>query len=220
YNRLFNSINKERYDGSLLQLDDVNLKNLDIPSLYQSQRDAVMMNALNGGGIVDHAVGGGKSLIIAMTAHQMKKMNIISKPLVLGLKANIQALAEEHRLAYPNDRVLAPDPKDFTPKNRARLFRQIQNNNWDAVYMTHDQFKTIPQDPVIMQSIIKQELANVEADLQAVKLMGGDISRSMQKGMIKMQQNLNANLQEVQFRIEQHKDDMPNFREMGFDHII
>ncbi|MEC3881807.1 helicase-related protein [Parapedobacter sp. 10938] len=220
YNRLFNAIHKERYDGSLLQLDDVNLKNLDIPSLYQSQRDAVMMNALNGGGIVDHAVGGGKSLIIAVTAHQMKKMNVVSKPLVLGMKANIQALAEEHRLAYPNDRILAPEPKDFTPKNRERLFRQIQQNNWDAVYMTHDQFKTIPQDPAIMQSIIKQELANVEADLDSVNQLGGDISRSMQKGMIKMQQNLTANLKEVQFRIEQLKDDMPNFREMGLDHII
>lgn len=220
YNRLFNAIHKEKYDGSLLQLDDVNLKNLNIPSLYQSQRDAVMMNALNGGGIVDHAVGGGKSLIIAMTAHQMKKMNVVSKPLVLGLKANIQALAEEHRLAYPNDRVLAPDPKDFTPANRARLFRQIQQNNWDAVYMTHDQFKTIPQDPDIMQKIIQEELANVEADLETVRELGGEISRSMQKGMVKMQQNLTANLKEVQFRIEQGKDEMPNFKEMGFDHII
>ena len=37
----------------------------------------------NGGCIVDHEVGTGKTLIICMAAHEMKRLGLANKPLIV-----------------------------------------------------------------------------------------------------------------------------------------
>ena len=41
----------------------------------------------NGGGIADHEVGGGKTLIMCWAAYEMKRLGLANKPLITGLKA-------------------------------------------------------------------------------------------------------------------------------------
>ncbi len=43
----------------------------------------------NGGGICDHEVGTGKTLIMCIAAHEMKRLNLAHKPMIIGLKANV-----------------------------------------------------------------------------------------------------------------------------------
>ena len=43
----------------------------------------------NGGGICDHEVGTGKTLIMCMAAHEMKRLGMAHKPMIIGLKANV-----------------------------------------------------------------------------------------------------------------------------------
>ena len=52
------------------------------------------------------------------------------------------------------------------------------------------------------------------------KQQGGDISRGMLKGLIKRKENLTAKLATIQYEIEQHKDQMVDFKQMGIDHIF
>lgn len=61
YNRTFNCFVRPDYDGSHQTFPGLDLNGLGIPGLYQSQKDAVWMDILNGGGIIDHEVGGGKT---------------------------------------------------------------------------------------------------------------------------------------------------------------
>ena len=61
YNRKFNNSVKPKYDGSMQSFPDLDLKALGIPDLYGSQKDAIWMTKINGGGIIDHEVGGGKT---------------------------------------------------------------------------------------------------------------------------------------------------------------
>ncbi len=56
YNRTFNCFVRPDYDGSHQTFPGLDLKGLGIPDLYKSQKDAVWMDILNGGGIVDHEV--------------------------------------------------------------------------------------------------------------------------------------------------------------------
>ena len=39
----------------------------------------------NGGGICDHQVGTGKTLIMCMAAHEMKRLGLAHKPMIIGL---------------------------------------------------------------------------------------------------------------------------------------
>ncbi len=67
YNRTFNCFVRPDYDGSHQTFPGLDLNGLGIPGLYQSQKDAVWMDILNGGGIIDHEVGGGKTLIMCVS---------------------------------------------------------------------------------------------------------------------------------------------------------
>lgn len=179
YNRKFNNSVKPKYDGSMQSFPDLDLKALGIPDLYGSQKDAIWMTKINGGGIIDHEVGGGKTLIMCAAAYEMKRLGLANKPMIIGLKANIHEIAQTFKTAYPNARVLYPGKEDFTPENRVRIMREMQNNDWDAIILSHEQFGMIPQSPEIQKQILQQELDSVEENLEVLTQQGEDVSNGM-----------------------------------------
>lgn len=140
YNRKFNCYVRPDYDGSLQSFPFLDLKGLDIPDLYDSQKNAVWMLKMNGGGIIDHEVGTGKTLIMCIAAFEMKRLGMANKPMIIGLKSNVHDITDTFKKAYPNAKVLYPGKEDFTPEKRVGIFHDIKNNNWDCIILTHDQF--------------------------------------------------------------------------------
>ena len=220
YNRKFNNSVKPKYDGSMQSFPDLDLKALGIPDLYGSQKDAVWMTKINGGGIIDHEVGGGKTLIMCAAAYEMKRLGLANKPMIIGLKANIHEIAQTFKTAYPNARVLYPGKEDFTPENRVRIMREMQNNDWDAIILSHEQFGMIPQSPEIQKQILQQELDSVEENLEVLTQQGEDVSNGMLKGVEKRKANLEAKIKALTFDIENRKDDVVDFKLMGIDHLL
>ena len=219
YNRMFNCFVRPNYDGSHQTFPGLDLRGLGIQDLYKSQKDAIWMDKLLGGNICDHEVGGGKTLIMCCGAMEKKRLGLANKPMITGLKANIHEIAKTFCTAYPNARVLYPGKEDFTPKNRERIFREIKNNDWDAVILTHEQFAKIPQSPELQREILQTELDSVEENLQVLKDQGKEVSRAMLKGCIRRKLNLEAKLQTVMHTIENRKDDTVDFKHMGIDHL-
>lgn len=220
YNSLFNCFVRPHYDGTHQDFPDLDLKGLGIPDLYKSQKDAVWMLKVNSGGICDHQVGAGKTLIMCCAAYEMKRLGIVNKPMIIGLKANVFDIANTFRKAYPNARVLYPGKNDFTPKNRGRIFNDIKNNDWDCVILTHDQFGMIPQSLEIQQAIFEKELESVEENLEVLRAQGKDISKGMLKGVEKRKMNLEAKLKSIADDIADRKDDVVDFKRMGIDHLF
>ncbi|MDH6310303.1 N12 class adenine-specific DNA methylase [Dysgonomonas sp. PFB1-18] len=219
YNRTFNCFVRPEYDGSHQEFPGLDLKGLGIPDLYKSQKDAVWLDKLNGGGIIDHEVGGGKTLIMCVSAYEKKRLGLVNKPLIMALKANVHEIAQTFCTAYPNAKVLYPGKEDFTPTKRAKIFNEMKNNNWDAIILTHEQFGMIPQSPEIQQRILQAELDSVEENLEVLRAQGKEISRAMEKGLVKRQLNLEAKLENITYQIENRKDDTVDFRLMGIDHL-
>ncbi len=224
YNRKFNCFVRPKYDGSHQTFPDLNMKMLGdrygISSIYQSQKDCVWMLKQNGGGICDFEVGCGKTLIMCISAHEMKRLGLAHKPMIIGLKSNVAEIAMTYQTAYPNARILLADEKSFKAENRVALFNNIRNNDYDCVIMSHDQFGKIPQSPEMQQQILQAELDTVEENLKVLKDQGKDISRGMLKGLIKRKENLTAKIATIQHQMEEKKDDMVDFKQMGIDHIF
>lgn len=220
YNDTFNCYVLREYNGNHLQFPGLDRKRLAIDDLYSSQKNSVWRIVQNRGALIDHEVGLGKTLTMVVASHEMKRLKIVNKPMILALKANVRQIAETYRKAYPNARILAPDENDFTPAKRMRLFNEIKNNNWECIILTHDQFGKIPQSPEIQKQIFEAELDNVERDLHTIKEMGGEISRRMLKGLEIRKTNLGVKLQELRKSIEEKKDAGINFRELGIDHLF
>ncbi|WP_418191091.1 N-6 DNA methylase [Alistipes putredinis] len=223
YNRKFNCFVRPKYDGSHQTFPDLNLKGLasrGIKSVYPSQKDCVWMLKQNGGGICDHEVGTGKTLIMCIAAHEMKRLNLAHKPMIIGLKANVAEIAATYQAAYPNARILYASEKDFSTANRVRFFNNIKNNDYDCVIMSHDQFGKIPQSPELQQRILQAELDTVEENLEVLRQQGKNVSRAMLKGLEKRKHNLVAKLEKVEHAIKSRTDDVVDFKQMGIDHIF
>ena len=220
YNNKFNCFVRPKYDGSHQKFPDLDLKGLGIKDLYTSQKDCVWMLKLNLGGIADQEVGGGKTLIMCVASYEMKRLGLVHKPMIIGLKANVREIAETYRKAYPNAKILYASEKDFTAANRVRFFNDIKNNDWDCVIMSHDQFCKIPQSPELQQRILQEELDSVEENLEVLRNQGKDVSRAMLRGLEKRKINLQAKLEKVEHAIKSRTDDVVDFKQMGIDHLF
>ena len=220
YNDKFNCFVRPKYDGSHQKFPDLDLKGLGIMDLYPSQKGCIWMLKQNGGGIADHEVGTGKTLIMCVSAHEMKRLGVVHKPMIIGLKANVREIAETYRKAYPNARILYASEKDFAAANRVRFFNDIRNNDWDCIIMSHDQFGKIPQSPELQQRILQEELDTVEENLEVLRTQGKDVSRAMLRGLEKRKVNLQAKLEKVEYAIKTRTDDVADFKQMGIDHLF
>ena len=221
YNERFNCYVRPAYDGSAQTFPQLSFEQFPYNELYPSQKDAIWMIKQNGGGICWHEVGTGKTMIMCVSAYEMKRLGLVQKPLIIGLKANVHEIADTFRKAYPNAKVLYPGKEDFTPANRKEVFSKIKNNNWDCIILTHDQFAKIPQSEETMIEIFTEELYDVERSLEVLEQSTMRYrSRKMQKGLEVRQENLKAKLSELRTKLDGRKDDTVDFHSMGIDHIF
>ena len=221
YNERFNCYVRPRYDGSAQTFPDLSFEQFPYNDLYPSQKDAIWMLKQNNGGICWHEVGTGKTMIMCVTAYEMKRLGLAQKPMIIGLKANVHEIADTFRKAYPNAKILYPGKEDFTPANRKEVFSKIKNNNWDCIILTHDQFAKIPQSEETMIEIFGEELQDVERCLEVLEQSTMRYrSGRMQTGLEKRQENLQAKLAQLHNQINKRKDDTLDFHSMGIDHIF
>ena len=221
YNERFNCYVRPAYDGSMQTFPGLSFEQFPYNDLYPSQKDAIWMIKQNGGGICWHEVGAGKTMVMCVAAYEMKRLGLVQKPLIIGLKANVHEIADTFRKAYPTAKLLYPGKEDYTPANRKEVFSKIKNNNWDCIILTHDQFAKIPQSEETMYRIFSEELADVERSLEVLEQSTMRYrSGNMQNGLEKRKQNLKAKLDGLKAKINARKDDTINFHSMGIDHIF
>ena len=224
YNRRFNCFVKPKYDGSHQTFPDLDMKGLKqkygINHIYNSQKDCVWMLLLNGGGICDHEVGSGKTLIMCIAAHEMKRLGLCHKPMIIGMKANVSAIAETYRTAYPNARILFATESDYSASNRVTFFNNAKNNDYDCIIMSHDQFGRIPQSEKIQLDIMRNELQQIEDSLAAMEDWGYNVTSRMRRGLETRKRNLHTKILNLQNSINARKDDIVDFGMLGIDHIF
>lgn len=236
YNRLFNCHVKPQFDGSHQRFPGIDWAGLEakygIPQpvykdgkkvsggLYKSQEDCIWMLTMNGGGICDHEVGSGKTLIMCLAAHEMKRLGFCHKPMIIGLKANVAAIAETYMTAYPKARVLYAKHADYSGKERENFFNRMKNNDWDVVIMSHDQFGFIPQSDEVQADVIREELNHLNESLSALYGSYDSVSSRLKRGLEKKKANLQSKLQDLQYSIRKRTDNVVDFKMMGIDHIF
>jgi N12 class adenine-specific DNA methylase len=207
YNKTFNNTVLRTYDGS----------HLSFPGLIgfvprPHQKDAIFRNVQQLGGINDHMVGAGKTLIQVATAMELRRLGMASKPLLIGLKSQIPQLYEQFKKAYPLAKVLFPSEKDFSKVNRKRLLNNIATNDWDAVILSHDQFTRINQPAEIQVDLIK-ELTDVLRE-EMSETNDKREKKSLETRLYKYEQKIEA-------LMDASKDkDVLDFSQLGIDFLM
>lgn len=218
YNRLFNSEVKSASSGKFQTFPGLHLENLGIPSLYDSQKDAIWMIKRNNGGVCWHEVGTGKTLIMCIAAYEMKRIGKINKPLIICLKANVMQIVDTFRKAYPQANILAPSNKEFSKSERLQLFDQIKNNDFDCIIMTHDQFCRIPDAFASHTRILQEEVDALDEIIEECRY--SRFYGRMLSGLQKRRGTLSTKLFNMQEDHRKNTDECMDFSELGIDHIF
>lgn len=217
YNERFNNSPAIKYHGENQTFTGLCLENLGFNALYPSQMDAIWMIKANraNGAVCWHEVGAGKTLIAITAAMDGSRLGLWTKPMIIGMKANVDQIFETARKAYPSARILYPGKADFTKANRSEFFNRIANNDWDLIILSHSQFKEIPQDAAIECKMMQQEVDDME---EAYKIASKDTSMSHRaiSGMLTKITNLKNKLEDMTIKLRnQKRDGVVTFADMN-----
>ena len=214
YNDKFNRTVLRKFDGSHLRIPG--LMGME---LRPHQKDAVWMLINNRGGIVDHIVGAGKTLVMQSAIMEMRRMGIAKKPMIIGLKATCAQIAKEFREAYPAARILAPTERDFSKENRKKFMSQIALNDYDCVILSHDQYCMLPHTEEVERGVIDEQMAQLDA---AIEFLYGQsdknqLTKKQIKGLEKRKANLEAKLASL---LDRKIDREFTFEGLGVDYLF
>lgn len=214
YNDRFNRIVLRKWDGSHL-----NVPGLMGKELRPHQKDAVWMLINNRGGIVDHIVGAGKTLVMQSAIMEMRRMGIAKKPMIVALKSTVPQIAREFKEAYPTARVLAPSEKDFSTENRKKFFANISLNDYDCIIVSHEQYCKIPHSEEAEGDVVNEQLAQLDAMIEYLYGTGdkSQLTKRQIKSLEKRRQNLHAKLEK---RLDRSTDREFCFENMGIDYLF
>lgn len=137
YNDAFVGYCSTPYDGSFLTLPDLN----PAVHLYEHQKNAVARILLsNGNLLLAHDVGTGKTYEMVASAHELHRMGLSRKTMIVVPNSVIGATVATHKLLYPQDSILSVFPKDFTPQKRNAILGRIQSEKHVCIYMAYSSF--------------------------------------------------------------------------------
>ena len=214
YNDRFNRTVIRHFDGSHLVVPGLMGK-----ELRPHQKDAVWMLINNRGGIVDHIVGAGKTLVMQSAIMEMRRMGIAKKPMIVALKSTVSQIAREFKEAFPSARVLAPNDSDFKKENRKKFIANISLNDYDCIILSHEQYCMLPHTEEAEKAVINEQLWQLN---NMIEYLYGTNDKSQMtnkqiKALEKRRNNLTATLEK---RLDRNVDREFCFENLGVDYLF
>ena len=140
YNRIFGEYEISVYDGSNIEFDG---KNPNI-SLFDYQKNAVQKIISTPNTLLSFDVGAGKTYIMIAAAMEMRKSGLSRKNMFVVPNNIVGQWEKMFTDLYPKAKVLAVEPKSFTPEKRNKVLSQIQKEDYDGVIIAYSCFDMIP----------------------------------------------------------------------------
>jgi len=164
YNLLHNSIRRRDFDGSHLLLPGLNRSILRKGDLDDHQKDGIWCSLQQQATLLDLCVGAGKTFIGLAWAHEVKRLGMAKRVMIIAPKNLVEQWGNEANRLYPDMRVMVMAPEDFTLARRGEFLNRIITDNPDVVICAHTSFGFI--DPVQCgAAFIRNEKAALEAYL-------------------------------------------------------
>jgi N12 class adenine-specific DNA methylase len=211
YNNTFNSTVVREYDGSNLTFDYLSPNIIPRPH----QKNAVSRVVQEKRGLLDHVVGSGKTITMVLAGRKLKQMGFSKKPCYVVPKAVLNQFAAESLRTYPDLNIIVPTEREFSVSNRKRFMAKVQTGNYDAVFLSTEQFGKIPLTKEREEEIIQAEIDEIISVKNAAK--AEKQSTPTIKQLVKLEKGAKERLHKLQTR----KDDTAvNFEATGIDFLF
>lgn len=155
WNRSKNRFVHAKYEGSKM-LEFPGLSSVFKPRAYQA--DTTQRLLMEGGGLVAHDVGFGKTLTAILTAQEAKRTGTVNGSMIVCDNANYKDFVATYRKMYPQAKLLVAENEDVNPKNRNRFATKVLTGDYDCILMKRSQFERFPCSPETINSFYQEQL--------------------------------------------------------------
>lgn len=211
YNRRFNSIVLRDYTNAGEYLSLPGLAENFTPRPHQRSAVARMIAEPAAG--LFHEVGAGKTAEMIMGVMEMRRMGLISKPVVVIPNHMLEQFSREWLQIYPQAKILAASSKDLTADKRRLFVARASANEWDGVLLTQGAFEKIPLRAETQQDYVH---AQVDQMREVLDTATGEDAMSVKRIQRKLLQLENK----VKARIDTSRDAGVCFEDTGIDYVV
>jgi N12 class adenine-specific DNA methylase len=208
YNTIFNDIVPRRFDGSHLRLPGAS----SVFTFYPHQKRVIWRCISAGNTYIAHSVGAGKTLCIAASIMEQRRLGLISKAMLVVPGHCLAQASRDFLQLYPNASILVADESNFVKAKRHRFIAQATLGAWDCIIITHSAFQFIPTPSHFEQTMIDEEISLLNSLLDVTETS----MRTTRKRLELRKEQLSNRLDNLRTR----KDDMVTLAEMGIDHLV
>ena len=208
YNDRFNNLVPRHFDGSHLTLPGAS----SAIGFRAHQLRGVWRIISSGSSYLAHAVGAGKTFLMAAAIMEQKRLGLIGKAMMVVPGHCLAQASREFLLLYPNARILVADETNFVSGKRQRFVARAATANWDCIIITHSAFKFIATPAAFEEEMVRRRIASYAELLEHID---GD-DRITRKRI----ENLKEKLREKLEALKTRKDDMLTIAEIGIDQLV
>ncbi len=209
YNDLFNSWVVPEYDGSHLTTPGRALSFTPHPH----QLDGTWRVLQSPTTLLAHAVGGGKTAIIGMSAMEQRRLGLIKKPCVAVPNHMLGQVANELLQLYPLAKILIPTEADMSKDGRKGFVARCAMGDWDMVLLTHSAFGKIGVSPEIQERFLARKVAAFEDAIYESRQGKGLSVKKLTQAKLRLEQRQKRLLNAIE------KDDGVTFDATGIDYL-
>ncbi len=219
YNDKHNRVVNRKYDGQHMTFAGMTpvMNGKAFAGLRPHQKDVVWRAIQDRNVLLDHVVGAGKTMAMAATAMEMKRLGIARKPLFIVPNHLTLQWRSEFTKLYPASNILAATPDDFAKDKRERMFSKMVTGNYDAIIIGHSSLKKIGLPAEIEQRMYNEQVEEIASAIEQMKQERGD--RSIVRDMEKIRTNLEAKIKDLKEKAGE-KDNVVSFDELGVDALF
>lgn len=209
YNERFNSVVVPVHDGSHLSFPGLSAEFRP----HRHQRDAVWRIVCEPTAGLFHAVGAGKTAVMAMAAMEQRRLGLVSKPAFVVPNHMLEQFACEFLQLYPQARVLVAGKDDVSTAGRKGFVARCAMGDWDAVVLTQSSFSRIPVSSQSRLRFLESKVDRYRQALTASQAGAGLSVKRLERALLRHEERHRALL------AEHRKDDGVTFQATGIDHV-
>ena len=189
----FGCVRPRHYDGSYLDFSDIG----GGVTLYGYQKNAVARIIESKNTLLAHDVGAGKTFVMIAAGHVMRETGVSAKNMYVVPNSIAAQWRNDYYTLYPNAKVLAVSPEDFTPSRRAATM-ELMCEDWEAIIIPYSTFELIPAD-------YGGELERLRDKISAIESAITDSARRRQKARARLTVLLSKEEEKVKKVVEEYR---------------
>ena len=137
YNDTFNNLVPRHFDGMHLTLPGAS----SVIGFRPHQKRGVWRIICAGSTYLAHAVGAGKTFLMAAAIMEQRRLGLVSKAMMAVPGHCLAQASREFLQLYPTARILVADETNFVAGKRARFLARAATGHWDCIIITHSAFQ-------------------------------------------------------------------------------